>query len=220
VTAAELVVLVPVLRRPHRVGPTIGGFTATVPGCRILFIPDPDDLAERQAIEGLGAEQLPVAGNYARKIRAGVEETGEPLIFTGADDLAPHAGWFEAAKGWLGTPTLEGGHVQVVGVNDLIPRPHRPQHATHFLMAREYAEQPTIDGGPGPFHEGYHHWYCDDELIATATKRGVYAYGGDVPVVHLHHMAGRAPDDDTYRQGRENWRIDRRHFLKRSHLWK
>ena len=86
-------------------------------------------------------------------------------------------------------------------------------------MTREYAELSTIDGGPGPFHQGYHHWFCDDELIATAGKRGVYAYASDAVVEHLHAKAGKAPDDDTYRKGEEKWELDRSIFNGRAHLW-
>ena len=105
-------------------------------------------------------------------------------------------------------------------MNDLVGCPHRREHATHFLTStREYAELSTIDGGPGPFHQGYHHWFCDDELIATAGKRGVYAYAPDAVVEHLHAKAGKAPDDDTYRKGEEKWELDRSIFNGRAHLW-
>ena len=69
-------------------------------------------------------------------------------------------------------------------------------------MTREYAEQPTIDGQPGPCCTRYRHWYVDDELIATARHRGVYAYAADARVRHLHYLVGAAPDDDTYALGR------------------
>lgn len=208
-TPTDMVVLVPVLRRPQRVAPTLNGFYRTVPDCRVLFIADPDDSEELEALRAAGAEHIAPGGNYAAKIRVGVEHTRERLIFTAADDLEPQTGWFEAAK---------AGGAEVVGVNDLVPR--RREHATHFLMTRSYAERPTLDGQPGPFFEGYSHWYCDDELIATARKRGVYAYAEHSHVRHLHPFAGTAEDDDTYRAGRAQARHDRRLFRQRSHLWR
>jgi hypothetical protein len=102
-------------------------------------------------------------------------------------------------------------------VNDLIRR--RRDHTTHFLVTREYAKLPTIDGQPGPMHEGYSHWHVDDEFIATAKHRGVYAYARDSHVEHLHPMNDKAPDDDTYRRGRAMARKDRKRFRVREALW-
>lgn len=151
-------------------------------------------------------------GSYAAKINAGVEATDEALVFIGADDLRFRARWLENA-----VTKMPGA--QVVGVNDCIHRPRRPQHATHFLMTREYAERPCLDGTPGPLALAYRHSFVDDELIATATKRGVYAYAARSRVAHLHPMAKTAPDDATYRRGRAHFRSDARLFTQRSRLW-
>jgi hypothetical protein len=67
----------------------------------------------------------------------------------------------------------------VVGVNDLIPRRSaRAGHATHFLMTRAYAQRPACSTAPTrTLVRGLRpQLYVDDELIATARKRGVYAY--------------------------------------------
>lgn len=213
----SLAFLVPVRARPGNVFPLLDAICATSPRARVVFIADPGDDAECAAIRHarrrttVRVDALTFEGNYAAKIRHGIEQTTEPLIFTGADDLKPRAGWLEEARKLLVDP------VQVVGVNDLIER--KREHATHFLMTRAYAEQPTIDGKPGPFFDGYSHWFCDDELIATATKRGAYAYAAKARVEHLHPMAGKAPDDEVYQAGRANQRLDRRLFRRRELLW-
>jgi glycosyltransferase involved in cell wall biosynthesis len=200
----ELAILVPVLGRPHRVRPLLNSIAeATAADHRVLFLTDPKDALEH--------ELWAVGGNYASKINAGVRVTDEPFVFLAADDLNFHPGWFENAKALLDGP------VGVVGVNDLIDR--NRDHATHFLMARWYAQLPTIDQEPGPVQEAYTHWFCDDELIATARNRGAYAYAEDSHVEHLHPMVGKADDDDTYRQGRQGWRLDRRLFNERQALW-
>jgi glycosyltransferase involved in cell wall biosynthesis len=207
----DLAIIVPVLGRPQRVKPLLANIRETTPDARVLFLPDRDDWKERLALDKAGAWYLNCDGGYAHKIRQGIVHTSEPLVFAAADDLEFQPGWFEAAGKYL----TDG--VQIVGVNDLLPRAR--QHATHFLMTREYAELPTIDGGPGPFFDGYAHWYCDDELIGTARKRGAYAYAEDSRVKHLHPAGGRAEDDDTYRKGRERRRLDRRIYMRRRHLW-
>jgi hypothetical protein len=208
----EVAVVVPTLGRPHRVERVLDTFTATAPA-RVLFVADHDDHETLFNLRELGAEHIVPGGNYAKKIRAGIDATDEPYIFTGGDDLEGKTGWFETALAALVDP------VQVVGLNDLIPRPHRPRHATHFLMTRAYANQPTIDGRAGPFFQGYHHWFMDDEFIATAKHRGVYTYAQQAQILHLHPMAGLADDDETYVLGRQQRRQDGNKFMRRTPLW-
>jgi glycosyltransferase involved in cell wall biosynthesis len=212
----DLAILIPVLGRPHRVEPVLETIEKATPGARVLILADANDRLELAAVRQAPARDLRVeldigGGNYARKINRGVGKTSEPFIFTAADDLEPRPGWFEAARKAMKRD------VAVVGVNDLIQR--RRPHATHFLMTRAYAQLPTIDGRPGPFYTGYSHWNCDDELIATAKHRGVYAYAAEAKVLHLHPMAKRAPDDRTYQRGRVRRRQDRKIFESRRHLW-
>lgn len=205
-------ILVPVLGRPHRIRPLLASITAATPEPHeVLFLADQADHATLEAIRGAGARVEAPGGSYARKINHGVRATSAPLVFFAADDLDFRPGWLAAAEDHL------VGGVGVVGVNDLIAR--RRDHATHFLVARWYAESPTIDGGHGPMHEGYHHWFVDDEFIATARKRGAYAYAPGSHVAHLHPMNGQAPDDDTYRKGRAKSRLDRSTFHRRQPLW-
>lgn len=210
--AVELVVLVPVLRRPHRVKPLLDSLERTTTGYRVLFVADPDDPEEIEAIREQGEWPLLRGGTYGRKINEAVEATTEPLLFLGADDLEFKPGWLEAAKRHL-------GRAHVVGVNDLIERERRPEHATHFLLTREYAQEPNASGHRGPLCEVYRHWFVDDELIHTATRRGTYAYAPDSHVEHLHPQAGKALDDRTYRLGRENKTDDRRIFRQRVRKW-
>lgn len=207
----SLDVLVPVLGRPHRVAPLLASIESTTPDARVLFLADPDDTDELAALAAADATVICGGGTYAEKIQRGVDNTEAPLVFTAADDLEFMPGWFEAACAYL------TNEIQVVGVNDL--RPRNRVHATHFLMTREYAELPCIDGEPGPFFWGYHHWYIDDEFIGTAQHRRAYTYADNSHVKHLHHIDGLAPDDETYRKGRANWKADQRLFHRRRRLW-
>lgn len=210
----SVAILVPVLARPQNVAPLLTSIRNSTPEpFRVLFICDPGDIAEQDAIAHAGGEMISPGGNYASKIRAGVEATTENLVFLGADDLRFRAGWLEVASSML------VGRIQVAGVNDVIRRPHRPQHATHFLMTRAYAELPMLDGKPGPLSTEYIHSFTDDDLIATATKRGVYGYAQHAHVEHLHWMNGKAPDDAIYQLGRAQFRRDRKTFATRSALW-
>lgn len=209
-------ILVPALGRPQNVEPFMRAVSESTPKpYRVLWLLDAHDLEQHVAVAAAGGEMLtpPPGGSYSKKINRGVRATTEPLILLAADDLRPRSGWLEAACAVMADGAL------VVGLNDLIPRPHRPTHATHFLMARSYASQPCIDGTPGPLYEGYAAWRCDDELIATAEKRGVYTYAEAAHVEHLHPMVAKAPDDETYMKGRSLARVDGKRFMRRRHLW-
>jgi glycosyltransferase involved in cell wall biosynthesis len=208
----KVAILVPVLNRPQNVEPLLASVRETTSSARVLFIADPGDDAELAALDAVAAEYIVPGGSYASKIRAGVEATDESLLFIGADDLRFRPYWLERA-----VEKMPGA--QVVGVNDCIRRLHRPQHATHFLMTRAYAERPCADGRPGPLSDAYSHSFVDDELIATATNRGVYAYAQRSRVRHLHPMASTAADDETYRLGRARLRQDAKTFKRRERLW-
>lgn len=212
--ALSVAIIIPCLARPQNVAPLVDSIEAFTPKpYRILFVCDPGDVPEQDAIAAAGCEMISPGGGYSTKIRAGIEATTNPLVFTGADDLCFTADWLEAATARM-TETI-----QVIGVNDGIRRRRRPEHATHFLMTREYATRPTIDDTPGPFSDAYIHSFIDDEFLATATSRGVYAYAPDSLVQHLHWMNGLAPDDGVYRLGRAEFANDRATFAAREHLW-
>lgn len=216
-TSHDLAVLIPVLGRPHHIPPLLASLDATVPGARVLFLTTPGDEAV-PACEATGREVVPVRwhpGDFQRKINVGYRYTTEPLLFVGATDLVFEAGWFEAAVACL-TPGIG-----LVGTNDMCnPRVMRGEHATHFLVTREYADRGTIDQPFTVLHEGYRHEMCDDEAVATAKSRGSWAMALNAVVRHRHPMCD--PDaelDASYsEQGqriREAWPL----FRRRRHLW-
>lgn len=205
-------IIIPVLARPHRARPALESALAATPDARVLFVCDPGDHEEREAVFAAGGDALLVDGGYARKVNVACRVTAEPFVFAAADDLHFRQGWFDRARAAI------RGQVQVVGVNDMMRR-RRRQHATHFLMTREYVGLSTLDGGAGPMCEAYAHSFVDDELIATAKHRGVYAYEPAAVVEHQHWMNRRAPDDETYRKGRVDFDADRALFEQRSRLW-
>ena len=210
----DLSVLVPVLNRPHRVKPVAESIRATVPDAHVLFVCDPTDEQTQAEVDAAGCDMIAPGGGYASKINDGVRATDRPLLFLGADDLHFHPGWFQQACSNL------SDQVHVVGVNDLCSR--RVQagvHATHFLMTREYAERPTIDGARGPLSEVYDHSFVDDELVATASVRGTLVIDRLAVVEHMHPDAGKSDWDAVYQKGRARIRNDRATFQSRMPLW-
>lgn len=218
-SGATCVVLVPVLRRPHRVAPLIQSLTDSGADARLLFIVSRDDPEMRAAVNESGECSIVVdwpggsPGDYARKINAGYRASTEPWLFTGADDLHFHEGWLENA--------LRHRPAQVIGTNDLgNTRVLRGHHATHSLVLRRYADKHgTIDRPGEILFEGYVHEYCDDELVGTAKKRGVWAFAHDSIVEHLHPDYAKAPTDPMYLAQGERMAASRPLFKKRSRLW-
>ncbi|MGZ6587878.1 MAG: glycosyltransferase family 2 protein [Solirubrobacteraceae bacterium] len=211
------VILVPVLNRPHRVAPLLADIAAATPEDHsVLFVADPDDHAELEAIRAAGGEVIIQGGSYAKKINAGVRTTNEPWVFFGADDLHFHPGWLrEALKAGV-----RANGCGVIGTNDLgNRRVVAGNHATHSLVARWYAEQGAIDGG-GPLHEGYSHNFVDDEFVETAKHRLNWTFAPDSIVEHLHPDWGKGEHDKTYDKGRSTFREDRAYFHRqRRPLW-
>lgn len=216
---SDIAIVVPMLGRPHRVGPLLASIEQTAPGAHVLFCLTPEDSRVIAAVKRAGrpwitVERQPV-GDYARKINAGYRRTSQPLIMTGADDLLFHPGWWQAAVAELGPG------IGVVGTNDLgNPRVTRGDHATHFLVTRDYIDRYGLIDQPGAvFYEGYPHEWVDDELVATAKHRGVWAFAADSHVEHLHPNWGKGSIDQSYRAQPARIRQGRPLFERRSRLW-
>lgn len=214
----QLVVLVPMLGRAHRVVPLLESIRATCEA-RVLFLVSPGDVTVHAAVDRAGCERLTVAklpsGDYARKINAGYRHTTEELLFLAADDLLFHSGWFEAALAHLGPG------IGVVGTNDLgSPRVMRGEHATHSLVTRSYVDQfGTVDEPGLVLHEGYPHEYVDDELVGTAKHRGAWAFAVESHVEHLHPNWGKARSDALYAQQRSRMRAGAALYQQRRRMW-
>lgn len=211
----SIAILIPAIHRPHRVAPLVENIRATTPADhRVLFVCDPHDRKTQDQVALAGVSMISPGGTYAQKINAGIRHTDEPYVFLGADDLRFHQGWLEAAV------ALMSDRVGVVGTNDLgNQRVMRGDHATHSLVARWYADIGTIDSPAGLLHEGYAHQFVDDELVATAKRRGAWAFAHDSHVEHLHPDWGKGNPDAVYDKGRSSWARDRRLFRTRSRLW-
>lgn len=215
----SVAILVPLLRRPHRVAPLVESIEAATPEeHRTLFLCTTTDQAVIDAVDAVHGERLLVdymPGDYARKINAGYRATTEPLMFLAADDLRFHAGWLQAATAAL------TGQVGVVGTNDLCSkRVMRGEHSTHSLVTRAYVDEfGTIDEPGKVLHEGYPHEFVDDELVQTAISRGAFVSARDSVVEHLHPMVGKAPMDDLYAQQAARMKSGRRLYQRRVRLW-
>jgi glycosyltransferase involved in cell wall biosynthesis len=220
VLVEPVVIIVPVLDRPHRVRPLMTDVAAaTTERYRLLFVADDTDDREIDALEQNGADYIvvgPDRATYAKKINDGIRVSSEPWIFTGADDLHFHPAWLELACAGM------DDHVQVSGTKDLLnPTVTAGTASTHSLVKRSYVQEVggTLDGGPGTlFHEGYQHEYPDVEMVEVATMRGIFR-STEAVVEHLHPWGKKAPVDPTYLKGYRTRKQDCDLYLSRRHLW-
>lgn len=223
----DVVVVVPVLARPHRVGPFLESIAAaTPPIVRVVFAATAGDAMVDAVVAHADGAGVPVSlevlapnriGDYARKVNFVYSRTTEPFLFLGADDLHFHHGWLEAAMAEMVDPGIG-----VVGTQDLAPteRARTGQHATHCLIRRAYIDAyGTIDEEDKILHEGYPHEYVDDELVGTAKARNAWAFAHGSIVEHLHPSWGKAPADALYRAQRRRMADGARIYRRRSALW-
>ena len=219
---AELVIIIPMLTRPHRVEPGIESIrAATSVDHTILFVCTEGDQAVIDAVAAHPDVRLEVIppnerGDYAIKINHGYSITDEPFLFLGADDLHFHRGWYETARKRM------VGRIGVVGTQDRAnQRVRQGRHATHSLVSREYVDVcGTIDEPGKVLHEGYLHEFVDDEFVETARKRKAFAFEHRSVVEHLHPSVGKADWDPMYKAQTQRMRADRRVFVERRKLWR
>ncbi len=222
--AERTAVVVPVVGRPGNAAPFMATLRASTGLATVYAIAEPDDgdtiRAWREAgaevilgdAEWIGDEPQPVARTFAEKINLGYRHTTEPWLLLVGDDVRFHSGWLDHAQATAGT-----GH-HVIGTNDLAnPRVMAGEHATHLLVRRSYIDEhgASWDGPKVVCHEGYRHWYVDDEIVTAAKQRGVWAMALASKVQHLHPAWGTAEIDEVYERGQATAKQDFARFRQR-----
>jgi hypothetical protein len=227
-------IAIPVYDRPQRAPLVLASLLESVRAepIRVAFVVSAGDEAEletcRELTAGHGDDvavtlRVPwpagIRGDYARKVNWALwhMRDDELWLFQAADDLRFEPGWLDVAL----DVARETGAL-VVGTNDLgNPRVIRGQASTHSLINRAYAlEQGLIDTPGLALHDGYHHNFCDEELVGTARYRGVYAFAGGAIVEHMHPHWRKAAMDPVYEHGLARFRDDSRQHRDRSRRWR
>jgi hypothetical protein len=173
---------------------------------------DEADQAETWAAAGARILFAP-AHTFAERMNDGYRRTDEPFVFVVGDDVRFRKGWLDQAQ------AVAARGFDVIGTNDLgNPRVIAGEHATHLLIRRSYIDETgaSWDGPKVLAHEGYGHWYVDDEIVTAAKQRGVWAMAIDSHVEHLHPMWGKGADDPLYQLGLSLADGDRAQFEARS----
>jgi hypothetical protein len=201
------------MRRPQNAAPFMRSLVLTTEQATVYAIADADDTETADAWRDAGATVITSTGtSFAIKVNDGYRATDEPWLFIVGDDVRFHPGWLANALG-------HADGFDVIGTNDLLTaRVVTGQHATHFFVRRSYVD--TIGAswdGPGVVcHEGYHHWYVDDELVNSARQRGVWRSALCSIVEHVHPLNGSALTDEVYELGQSYAANDQRLFRERA----
>lgn len=211
----DLVVVVPVLGRPHRVAPLAESLARTTDRARLLLVVDSDDIEELAAVEAAGVDHTvnhdPARRSFACKANDGYRASTEPWLLFCGDDVEFHVGWVENS--------IDEPHgCSFISTNDLgQPRVMSGIHAVHPIIRRSWIDTHGASwDGPGTVcHEGYRHQYVDDEWTMVAKAAGEYVYAPCARLEHLHPMMGKNTTDATYRIGEVASAADRDLFAAR-----
>ena len=180
---------------------------------QVYAIANREEAGEAEIWKSYGAVIVWTDGfTFAERMNAGFKATTEPLVFVTGDDVRFRAAWLDQAQ------SVMARGFGIVGTNDLgNPRVVSGEHATHFLVSRAYVD--AYGGswdGPGVLaHEGYRHWYVDDEIVSAAKMRNQWAMAIDSHVEHLHPQWGKGRVDAIYELGVRSTGDDRALFEKR-----
>jgi hypothetical protein len=221
-------VIVPVLHRPQNVRPFMESLLASTGLATPWFVCEPDDEGEKDAVEefadaGARIIATPCAHTFAEKVNFAYRLTSDtahlrtdtpaPWILLVGDDVRFRPGWLDHAQ-----DVGRRYGANVVGTNDLCnPRVIRGEHATHPMIRRSYVADKgaSWDGPHYVCHEGYRHWYVDDEIVVAAKQRGTFQPALGAEVEHLHPMNGGAEDDEVYAAGEKHAKSDAGIFEQR-----
>jgi hypothetical protein len=207
-------VIIPALHRPQNVKTLMESLNATTGLALARWVIEPDDEEEWETIcATYNWTVTREAGTFAHKVNTVYKETTAPWIMLVGDDVRFRPGWLDQAL-----DVAQRWNADVVGTNDLLnPRVRRGEHATHMLIRRSYIDEIGASwDGPGIVcHEGYGHWFVDDEIVQAAKMRGKFQAALGSHVEHVHPMNGITPDDEVYAKGRATAEADQRVFKRR-----
>jgi hypothetical protein len=213
----EVAVIVPVMKRPQNARPFMASLKASTGMAKVYAVGDAADTDTLEAWRLAGADVVVLdnqtPGTFAEKMNLGYSATEEPWIFMVGDDVRFRPGWLDHAQ------AIAGDQFDVVGTNDLgNPAVMAGEHATHMLIRRSYVDEVGAgwDGPKVVAHEGYRHWFVDNEIVTAAQQRQKWAMALGSIVEHLHPNWGKAEGDEVYELGQSRATEDRKLFERRA----
>lgn len=211
-------VIVPVLGRPEHADTFMSTLRASTSLATAYAVVERGDWAA-EAWRVAGATVIehdgpdPEPHTFAEKVNAAYQRTDEPWLLLVGSDVRFHPGWLDHAQ-----YAAKCSGCSVIGTNDLgNPRVMRGEHATHMMIERDYIDAvgASWDGPKVVCHEGYTHWYVDDEIVTAAKLRNTFVAALASKVEHLHPIWGKGVRDSVYEMGQAHADDDRKLFEAR-----
>lgn len=207
----RIAVIVPVMRRPQNVAPLLDSFRETSRNSELYFVADHDDHDELKAIFELEGKAIINESNvctFAVKCNLGYRETYDtdtPWVLFIGDDVRFHPDWEHGAF-------LEDDGRSFISTNDLgNTSVMQGRHATHPLIRRQWLDDhgASWDGPGSVAHQGYRHWFVDNEWTTVAQQAREFRYAPDCKIEHLHPIFRKGKQDAIYRLGQSHSEHDR-----------
>jgi hypothetical protein len=152
---------------------------------------------------------------YSDALQCIYEVTDEEIFLWGNDDFYFLPNWDEQPM-----EMMKDENIGVLGLHDGNPK---TRYWSISLVRRKYiTEQSGVVDMPNRVLYPYHHNFVDDELTATAIKRGVWSHCEAPCILHQHHSfkwLGDFPHDETYAKNDKHVAIDAETYNNRIHLW-
>jgi hypothetical protein len=208
-------VIVPTVKaRTQNLEPLLQTLRATTGLATAYVVCDPDADEQKLLTLQYGGTVVEAPGSFAKKINAAYPHTSAPWIQVVGDDCRFHPGWLDQQQ-----LIARLYNAKVIGSNDLAnQRVIDGDHATHWMISREYIDEVGASwDGPGIVaHEGYRHWFVDDEIVTAAKVRGVFQSALGAVIEHFHPIAGKAEMDEIYEKNDRYASQDQDLFVKRA----
>lgn len=179
----------------------------------LLVLDDEDHYKALDELTDVDFDWVEKPGRFPEKLNFGYKHTTAPWVQFVGDDVTFHPGWLDHQQ-----HVARLYKAQVVGSNDLAnPRVLAGEHATHWMVSRDYIEDSGASwDGPGTLaHEGYRHWFVDDEIVAKAKSEGVFQVALGARIEHHHPIVTGAEPDEVYKKNDKHAERDRIKFKKR-----
>ena len=206
-------VIVPVLGRPQNAAPFMASLRASTGLANVIPVCGWDDSETWAAWVAAGADPLACDEvSFACKVNHALSVAESPWVLIVGDDVRFHPAWLDNAL------AAAGDRFDVIGTNDLgNQRVMAGQHATHIVLRRKYIDEVGASwDGPGLIaHEGYGHWFVDDEIVTAGKQRDTWVASPGSVIEHLHPLWGKAPEDSTYIKGQASRFTDEALWVER-----
>lgn len=192
--------IIPTYKRSDKLANLIKSFKTNSSQARLLFVINLKDEDSRNILEKLGTEFITCNGEYVECINSAVQETDNPFIFCGADDILFTKNWDKKLL-----KVMEDEKVMVTGGIDDWTISKSGVHVSHPLVRRSYLGQSYWNATTNDLYcPEYIHYQCDIELEQLAHTRGALKVCDTCEIPHHHYVNGKSQDDYTYTRSRNN----------------